>query len=147
MADIVQLEENGVMKYLKTHVSAVEGFDEFLKDALAKNAAKNTEVYNGGTFLNGETIITYDEKLLTVALYISVCLYDKATSKPLDRQFATYAIPAALIKKVPGLSHKLLMPDGSSFKFAYISPGKIGGNAENITGTNTNWCVRHVSVS
>lgn len=54
MADIVQLEENGVMKYLKTHAKAVEGLDKYIDELttdsgwiplVVKNGAISTAYY------------------------------------------------------------------------------------------------------
>lgn len=67
MADIIQLEENGVKQYLKTHAKAVEGLLDMIYpvgNILTSIKATNPSTYLGGTwerFAEGQTLMGVKE--------------------------------------------------------------------------------------
>lgn len=67
MADIVQLEENGVKQYLKTHAKAVEGLLDMFFPVGAifqSNKDKNPSTFMGGTwerYAKGQVLVGVNE--------------------------------------------------------------------------------------
>lgn len=62
MADIVQLKENGEIKYLKTHVNAIEGLTEKLSDYNLK-LSSGEELWKGMAFPKGDQKFTMSKSL------------------------------------------------------------------------------------
>lgn len=59
MADIVQLKENGVAKFLKTHVKAVEGYSEDRTNLKNELKLKNKDVWTGASYFDEALSINY----------------------------------------------------------------------------------------
>lgn len=58
MADIVQLKEDGVAKYLKTHADAIDGIDGKLVKATGNETVLGTKNFQDGLQSNGENVLT-----------------------------------------------------------------------------------------
>lgn len=54
MADIVQLKENGVAKYMKTHAKAIEGVDGVLVKATGNETILGTKNFQDGIQISGK---------------------------------------------------------------------------------------------
>ena len=54
MADIVQLKEDGVAKYLKTHVNAIDGVDGVLVKATGNETILGTKNFQDGIQVSGK---------------------------------------------------------------------------------------------
>lgn len=60
MADIVQLKEDGVPKYLKTHVNAIDGVDGALVKATGNETVLGTKNFQTGAQSKGKNVLTQD---------------------------------------------------------------------------------------
>ena len=58
MADIVQLKEDGVPKYLKTHVNGIDGIDGSLVKATGNETVLGVKNFQDGLQLNGTSVMT-----------------------------------------------------------------------------------------
>ncbi|EPA8116121.1 hypothetical protein ACQ664_001160 [Enterococcus faecalis] len=59
MADIVQLKENGVVKYMKTHADAIDGVEGKLVKAVGNETVLGTKNFQDGVQIGGK-IVTAD---------------------------------------------------------------------------------------
>lgn len=60
MADIVQLKEDGVAKYLKTHVAAIDGVDGSLVKATGNETVLGVKNFQDGAQSKGKSVLTQD---------------------------------------------------------------------------------------
>ncbi|NVN78878.1 hypothetical protein GM526_17615 [Enterococcus avium] len=58
MADIVQLKENGVGKYMKTHVDAIDGVDGKLVKATGNETILGTKDFKDGLQVDGIAVLS-----------------------------------------------------------------------------------------
>lgn len=71
MADIVQLRENGVAKYLKTHVEAIDGRESLVQTEGNQSIAGNKNFTGSVTINNTPVLTTADNAHQTVNLTIT----------------------------------------------------------------------------
>lgn len=62
MADIVQLKEDGVPKYLKTHAKGIDGVDGVLVKATGNETVLGTKNFQDGLQVNGKRVLTVDDQ-------------------------------------------------------------------------------------
>lgn len=60
MADIIQLKEDGVAKYMKTHAKAIDGIDGNLVRATGNETILGTKNFQTGAQSKGKTVLTQD---------------------------------------------------------------------------------------
>jgi hypothetical protein len=60
MADIVQLKEDGVAKYLKTHAAAIDGVDGNLVKATGNETVLGVKNFQDGAQSKGKSVLTQD---------------------------------------------------------------------------------------
>ncbi|TQB40201.1 hypothetical protein [Enterococcus faecalis] len=56
MADIVQLKENGVVKYMKTHADAIDGVEGKLVKAVGNETVLGTKNFQDGVQIGGKVV-------------------------------------------------------------------------------------------
>lgn len=56
MADIVQLKENGVVKYMKTHADAIDGVEGKLVKAVGNETVLGTKNFQDGIQIGGKSV-------------------------------------------------------------------------------------------
>lgn len=61
MPDIVQLKEDGVAKYLKTHADAIDGVDGKLVKATGNETILGTKNFQDGIQSKGKSVLTSDD--------------------------------------------------------------------------------------
>lgn len=140
MSDIVQLKENGVLKYLKTHAKAVENLDTTIQTAI-KNALLNrgTKLWSGAFWLSADQTITPTKPLSQCengwVIVTEVYRDSGAGGGDVDYHF----IPKAPIATHTGQNHKLMTFTAAGtpvYKQIYITDTNFKGNASNSTGDN-----------
>lgn len=67
MADIVQLKEDGVAKYLKTHVNAIDGVDGVLVKATGNETILGTKNFQDGIQVSEKS--SFDKAYIRQSLY------------------------------------------------------------------------------
>ncbi len=58
MADIVQLKENGTVKYMKTHADAIDGIEGKLVKAVGNETILGTKDFQDGCLSKGNSVLT-----------------------------------------------------------------------------------------
>ncbi|WP_142958629.1 hypothetical protein, partial [Enterococcus faecalis] len=58
MADIVQLKENGTVKYMKTHADAIDGIEGKLVKAVGNETVLGTKDFQDGCLSKGNAVLT-----------------------------------------------------------------------------------------
>lgn len=126
MADIVQLKENGVLKYLKTHVKAVENLDATIKTEITNSKRKIKSVWTGGMYGNETFEVPYNTPTMT-AVIIRFERY--SAGQPGDFGFCDYRIEKDMI-----INKWFYVPlaDGAK-KSLNFANGSVTGNAFNQT--------------
>lgn len=82
MADIVQLKENGVLKYLKTHFKAVEGLDEELakkQDAVFKQVTGVPGLNGWYAYNNTGILVTREGRLINITCQLNAGVQTSGT--------------------------------------------------------------------
>ncbi len=59
MSDIVQLKEDGIAKYLKTHAKAIDGVDGVLVKATGNETILGTKNFQDGAQSKGNSVLTH----------------------------------------------------------------------------------------
>ena len=72
MADIMQLEENDVLKYMKTHVAAIDGLDGVLVKATGDESIGGTKNFTGALNVKSKRVLTTDDLPLVEPLWSGV---------------------------------------------------------------------------
>ncbi|MBO0456275.1 hypothetical protein JZO77_05925 [Enterococcus hulanensis] len=67
--DIVQLKENGVAKYLKTHANAIDGLDGVLVKATGDESIGGTKNFTGALNVKSKRVLTADDLPLATPLW------------------------------------------------------------------------------
>ena len=60
MADIIQLKEDGVAKYIKTHADAIDGIDGKLVRAVGNETVFGTKNFEDGAQVKGKNVVVGD---------------------------------------------------------------------------------------
>ncbi|MCV2499673.1 hypothetical protein LDK57_09310 [Melissococcus plutonius] len=137
MADIVQLKENGISKYLKTHVNAVDGLDTKLDGLNTKIDAKQDDlikhavtIFTGAMYLTNTQVVKYNPDDLKIGIWFDFTRYDPPNRRPLD--FGNYfsMIPKTMINY--GVEFRV--PTTNSYKGIIINKDTITGVKENEDG-------------
>ena len=69
MADIVQLKEDGVAKYLKTHVNAIDGADGYFVKASGDESISGNKNFSGSLNVKNKRVLTIDDLPVVSALW------------------------------------------------------------------------------
>ena len=140
MADIVRLEENGVAKYIETHVNAVAGLDDFIKKLKDYKV-----VFNGASLLNGSQSFSWAAADLTDELVLILSQYDDTKGEAMDAMFTVETIPKAYLSLFGGKNYRLNLWDGRT-KVIYPGLTSVSGHDVNGQGTNRTFVVRAILV-
>lgn len=83
MADIVQLKEDGVAKYLKTHVNAIDGADGYFVKVSGDESISGNKNFVGSLSVKTKRVLTIDDLSTTDALWAGISfLSDQHTITP-----------------------------------------------------------------
>lgn len=148
MADIVQLKENGVFKYLKTHAKAVEGLDaELAKKQDVSTLSRNTILWSGGLMMTGEHTITPSVALdkCENGWMIRFARYNPATAVRDDAYSVYVFIPKASVSIATDLPHG---GESSAFsrKLLDVTNTTIQGKDGNQNSSPTSAVYRMIAV-
>ena len=139
MADIVRLEENGVAKYIETHVNAVVGLESMVN-------GNSKVLFNGSAQLVNSDKYSYNWDELKIGIFLQFSRYDPGKG-PLDYGYADFFIPKQSIPLVETKARYLAMPDSSQTtitKTVRITKYTIYGDDGNDTDPFNKWAVRRV---
>lgn len=132
MAEVVQLKENGELKFLKTHVKAVEGLEDVLK--LFASSVESTPLWKGVSSLNSSHTVTPSKALnkCQSGWLLVFAPYDTGASSTSNYDFTTLFVPKGKL----GLYITNIYTSNYTWthKRADISNTKIVGHSSNVSG-------------
>lgn len=139
MSDIVQLKENGVLKYLKTHVKAVEGLDEYIS---AQQKGDTVVLYDGltnakGIYFDDSQSYAIDSKKTLLSLVMVWSGYEiGGAPKSYGGRTMVYEGTSVRKMQASGISMRELFQYGVAS--GYICCKDIVFSSAGITGTANN---------
>ncbi len=136
MADIIRLEENGVAKYVETHVKAIAGFDE------------SKTLFNGAAQLVGSDKYSYNYDEMRLGVFLQFSRYDPGEG-PLDYGYSDFFIPKQSIPLIETKARFLAMPDSGQNtinKTVRITKQTVYGDDINNSDPANKWSLRKVVV-
>lgn len=96
MTDIVQLKEDGVPKYLKTHVNAIDGADGYFVKVSGDESITGNKNYTGSLSVKSKRVLTTDDLPTTSALWLGASFLSAAHTLSLSKNIADCASGIAL---------------------------------------------------
>lgn len=143
MAEIVRLVENGVTRYIETHVEAVVGLDGFV-------GLSGEVVYSGAQLFDGNSSYSFDAEKMKQGVLLIWSRYAEGTGA-LDYGYWPVVIPKETIELYYGKSIWMPMATataGANKVVVFPAKGKIKGHNDNLDSTNnrSQWALRKIVI-
>lgn len=138
MADIVRLEENGVQKFLETHVKAVNGLDELLSKT-------GKVIFSGASYFMETQRYSFNLDEVKESIVFVFGRYTPGTGA-LGYGYHIVEIPKSDIKKRSRKMRFTLLGMGGTptFKQFHVSENEVWGHKDNAEGDRASWCIEEI---